>query len=117
MTAFLGMRMADPIPTYTRFVEEIRDRFPSLAYLHLVEPRFEGAEDVVPESETDSNDFLREIWKPKPFISAGGYTRSGGIERAESTGDLIAYGRYFIANVRLLLPCWIEQRLPINIVA
>jgi NADPH2 dehydrogenase len=93
------MRMADPVPTYRHLAQEIRARFPSFAYLHVIEPRTEGMDDVVPISETDSNDFLREIWAPKPFISAGGYTRSGGIERAEQTHDLIAYGRYFIANV------------------
>lgn len=97
-----GMRMINPIPTYSRLVEEIRDQFSSLAYLHLVEPRFEGADEVIPESETDSNDFLREIWRPRPFISAGGYTRSSGIEHAERTNDLIAYGRYFIANPDLV---------------
>ena len=46
------------------------------------------------------NDFLREIWAPRPFISAGGYKRPLAIETAEAKGDIIAFGRAFIANVR-----------------
>jgi NADPH2 dehydrogenase len=45
------------------------------------------------------NDFLREIWSPRPFISAGGYTRELAIDTAETKGDLIAVGRLFISNV------------------
>ncbi len=46
-----------------------------------------------------SNDFIREIWRPRPLISAGGYDRDLALQEAESTGDLIAFGRYFISNV------------------
>lgn len=35
------------------------------------------------------------------MISAGGYGRDEAIKAAESTGDLIAFGRLFISNVRL----------------
>lgn len=36
---------------------------------------------------------------PIPIISAGGYTSQTGQVAADNTGDLIAYGRAFIANV------------------
>ena len=52
-----------------------------------------------------SNDFLREIWQPRPFISAGGYTAELALEVAENKGDLIAAGRLFIANVRVQCSC------------
>ena len=48
-----------------------------------------------------SNDFLREIWSPRPLISAGGYTRELALEVAETKGDIIGVGRLFISNVRL----------------
>jgi NADPH2 dehydrogenase len=96
------MGMKDPIPTFSYIATQIRDRHPNFAYLHAIEPRVHGFEDR--ESlPNESNDFLRKIWAPKPFISAGGYGRSNGIERSEQTGDLIAYGRYFISNVRSTL--------------
>lgn len=51
-----------------------------------------------------SNDFIRKIWFPRPLISAGRYTRESAIARAEETGELTAFGRLFISNVRSLLP-------------
>ena len=46
-----------------------------------------------------SNDFIRDIWRPRPIISAGGYTRETALEVAETKGDLIAFGRLFIGTV------------------
>ena len=48
-----------------------------------------------------SNDFLREIWKPRPYIAAGGYARDTAFADADKHGDLIAFGRHFIPNVSL----------------
>lgn len=94
--------MADPKPTFSYVAIQLRDRYPALAYIHLVEPRVQGTETVkAGPPPGESNDFLREIWAPRPFISAGGYTRELGIDVAETKGDLIAYGRPFIANVSL----------------
>ena len=94
--------MADPKPTYSYLVSQLKQRFPALAYLHVIDPRvdtnwFDKEPDQV--SSTESNDFLRDIWAPKPFIRAGGFNRESGIEEAEK-GDLIAYGRWYMANVR-----------------
>ena len=46
-----------------------------------------------------SNDFVRKIWAPRPIISTGGYDRKLAMEVADNQGDLIAFGRSFIANV------------------
>jgi hypothetical protein len=48
--------------------------------------------------QIQSNDFIREIWQPRPLISAGAYNRDLAIRAAE-TGDLIAFGRAYIPNV------------------
>ncbi|KAI5886287.1 FMN-linked oxidoreductase, partial [Schizophyllum commune H4-8] len=111
---FQDMRMKDPAPQFTHFVTELRARHPDLAYLHLIEPRAEGymsrhAEDI---EAGESNDFLRAIWAPKPFISAGAYTRETAIKTAEEKGDIIAVGRYFISNPDLPLR-W-RQNLPLT---
>lgn len=50
-----------------------------------------------------SNDFLRKIWAPRALISAGRYTRDSALKRAAETGELTAFGRLFISNVRFVL--------------
>lgn len=93
------MRMTDPIPTFSYLVTRLRDLYPDLAFVHVIEPRVSGSNNVDVVSESDSNDFIRDIWRPRPLISAGGYTRATGIKTAEIKGDLIGYGRSFLANV------------------
>jgi len=102
--------MADPKPTFSYLVSEIKKAYPTLSYVHVVEPRVRGDDivDVVPEEE--SNDFIREIWigsekfsdsdpNARRLISAGGYTRALATEAADQRGEIIAFGRHFIANV------------------
>jgi NADPH2 dehydrogenase len=88
------MRMKDPIPQYTHFVRSVRTSHPNLAHLHVLQP---DRHTLSPEA---SNEFLRAIWKPKPLITGGEYTRETAIETAKEHGDLIAFGRLFIGNVR-----------------
>ncbi|KAF8206314.1 hypothetical protein K438DRAFT_1714667 [Mycena galopus ATCC 62051] len=88
--------MADPKPTYSYLVKEIRDRLPGFSYLHIIEDY-----DVLGSLEAVSNDFIREIWgNSRPLISAGGYSekRDRGFRVAEEKGNIIAYSRAFIAN-------------------
>ncbi len=96
------MGMDNPVPTFSHLILKIKERHPNLAYIHVVEPRISGpfTRDVVPPNE--SNDFIREIWAPRPLISAGAYTRESAMATADTKGDIIAFGRYFISNVRLL---------------
>ena len=96
----LEMRMPDPIPTFSALATRLRDSYPDLAFLHVVEPRIAGGlESTAPVDDEESNDFLREIWTPKPFITAGNYERNTALERADTKCDLIAFGRYYISNV------------------
>ncbi|KAJ7696765.1 hypothetical protein B0H17DRAFT_929054 [Mycena rosella] len=91
------MYFADPKPTYSHLVTQLRDRFPELAYLHVVEPRVDGAE-TVEIKDGYSNDFIRDIWGDRRLISAGGYTRETAIAAAEDKGDLVAFSRSYISN-------------------
>ncbi|KAJ3994556.1 hypothetical protein F5050DRAFT_462708 [Lentinula boryana] len=97
---FQNMRMPDPIPTFRYLVTKLKEELPGLAYLHLVEPRINGSKTEVVDNivHTDSNDFLRDIWRPRILISAGNYTRETGMRTADEKGDLIAFGRFFISN-------------------
>lgn len=98
------MRMSDPIPTFSHLVSSILEAHPQLAYIHVIEPRINGPSDrtdTIPVKE--SNDFIRDLVRKlgdgTKFIGAGGYTREEGISRADEAGDLVAYGRAFLANV------------------
>ncbi|KAI5892083.1 FMN-linked oxidoreductase [Schizophyllum commune H4-8] len=99
-SAFQDMRMADPIPQFSYFVKELKSRHPEFAYIHVVEPRVHGPETVNEKDieAREQNNFLREIWSPRPYISAGAYTRDLALKTAEEKGDLIAFGRYYISN-------------------
>ncbi|KAI5886274.1 FMN-linked oxidoreductase [Schizophyllum commune H4-8] len=102
---FQDMRMADPLPQFSYFANELKTRHPDLSYLHLVEPRAQGFAILRDEDleARESNDFLRKLWAPKPLITAGAYTRELAIKTAEEKGDIIAVGRYFISNPDLPL--------------
>ncbi|KZT25955.1 FMN-linked oxidoreductase [Neolentinus lepideus HHB14362 ss-1] len=95
-----GIRMQDPRPTFAHFVSKLCALHPGLAYLHVVEPRVSNllTAEEGPLSESDSNDFIRNIWAPLPLISAGGYSRESATEATEKCDYLIAFGRTYIAN-------------------
>lgn len=40
--------MDNPIPTFTYFVQQIAEKHPNLAFIHVVEPRVSGSDDRVP---------------------------------------------------------------------
>ncbi|KAF7329451.1 hypothetical protein MKEN_00207200 [Mycena kentingensis (nom. inval.)] len=79
----------NPIPTFSYIASSLAAAQPKLSYLHVVEPRAIGDNvlDAPEHSETDSNDFIRDIWTPsgsgRVLISAGGYTRQTALARAE----------------------------------
>ncbi|KAI0742943.1 NADH:flavin oxidoreductase/NADH oxidase [Daedaleopsis nitida] len=109
-STFQDIRMEDPVPTFTYLVSQIVERYPDLAYLHVVEPGLSGSEDIDARNG-ESNDFLRKLWRPRPLISAGRYTRESAMQRADETGELIAFGRRFISNPDL--PLRLRKNLPL----
>lgn len=92
--------MDNPIPQFEYFVSQLKDRHPDFAYLHLIEPRISGIDARQPEPR-ESNNFIRDIWAPKQIIAAGGYSRKDALEVVEQHNCLVAFGRWFISNVRL----------------
>jgi NADPH2 dehydrogenase len=101
------MREKDPIPTFSYLIQQLHDRFPSLAYLHLVEPRIKGDNDAkakgADDSQGDSNDFACTIWGERPLIVAGGFNPKTATDKVEKDGGLVAFGRWYISNVSILL--------------
>ncbi|KAJ7615552.1 FMN-linked oxidoreductase [Roridomyces roridus] len=97
---FQGMLMDDPLPTFTYAVRSLL-RYPDLAFIHIVEPRISGAMplELNERNAAQSNDFIRDLWRGRTLISAGGYTRETALERAEEEeNELVAFGRHFLAN-------------------
>ncbi|KAJ7817232.1 hypothetical protein B0H13DRAFT_2379797 [Mycena leptocephala] len=74
---------------------------PKPIYAHLITELY-GDGTSTTMQEHHSNTFLHEIWRNRPFISAGGYTYASGIAAAQEKGDLIACTRPYIANMSFL---------------
>lgn len=96
--------MLDPIPTFAYLITKLRERHPDLAFLHAIQPRIIGNDDTYtdePWTSTvrPSNQFIRELWAPRPLILAGGFSASTALAAAEEHDDLVAFGRYYISNV------------------
>ncbi|KAA1472895.1 FMN-linked oxidoreductase, partial [Dentipellis sp. KUC8613] len=114
--SFYELEMADPKPTYKYFVEQVRNQFPDLAYIHTVEPRMEGAADTFQELNDEvgsGNDFLRQIWSPRPFIASGGFRpETAKFDAEKYEHDLVAIARYYLSNPDL--PRRIREGLPLT---
>jgi 2,4-dienoyl-CoA reductase-like NADH-dependent reductase (Old Yellow Enzyme family) len=85
------------VETWSHLTSEIQKKHPNLAYLHFIEAR----SDVMTEAlnTVDTLEPYRQIWTG-PFISSGGFSTNieHALDTADKTGNLIAFGRTFIAN-------------------
>ncbi|KAJ7633123.1 NADH:flavin oxidoreductase/NADH oxidase [Roridomyces roridus] len=112
---FAGMGMADPVPTFSHVISEIRRLHPKLAYLHLIEPRInaDSTAETTAENAAQSNEVFFDLWGDRPLIVAGGHTRESAMKlAAERENVLVAFGRHFLANPDL--PLRLEKNLPLN---
>jgi 2,4-dienoyl-CoA reductase-like NADH-dependent reductase (Old Yellow Enzyme family) len=93
-----GMHDDTPVETWGYLTSQLQKNHPDLAYVHFIEARSDFSSD----SKINTVDTLtpyRKIWKG-PFITAGGFSTAvqHGVDLAERTGNLVAFGRAFIAN-------------------
>lgn len=92
---FNSMSDSNPKALFS-YVAETLNRY-GLAYLHLVEPRADESYSSQEEPELSCK-YFRSIYKGT-IISAGGYDRELAEETiAAGNADLIAFGRFYIAN-------------------
>lgn len=90
------MSDSDPHATFG-YVARKLDAF-KLAYLHIVEPRIRGNEDVETDSSAVSTKDIRRLFSGT-IVAAGGFTRDSAEEiLAAGHADLVAFGRMFISN-------------------
>jgi 2,4-dienoyl-CoA reductase-like NADH-dependent reductase (Old Yellow Enzyme family) len=101
-SGFQDMKDETPYETWGYLTKSLQDKHPNLAYVHFVEPRTSMMGEKNADTP-DSLDTFRKAWKGS-FISAGGYTydKDLAFDTAEKTGNLIAFGRQFIANPDLV---------------
>ncbi|KAF6746161.1 NADH:flavin oxidoreductase/NADH oxidase [Ephemerocybe angulata] len=111
---FQDMRMDDPKPQFSHFISNVVASHPKLAYLHVVEPgsgQYRTNPKFPTRGDEESNDFLREIWAPRPFMSCGEHTRETALRFAEK-GDIVAFGQLFISNPDL--PYRLQHDIPVT---
>ena len=107
-----GMKMADPVPQFSYFVEQLRDL--KLSYLHLIESRVINNVDC---EKGGSNKVFLDIWgKTSPVLVAGGY-KPENVEAAVEKDYrdytvAVVFGRHFLANPDL--PFRLRHALPLN---
>ncbi|KAI0779323.1 NADH:flavin oxidoreductase/NADH oxidase [Fomes fomentarius] len=106
---YQDMRMDNPVPTFSYLVENIKEKHPDFAYIHVVSPFGLGSKG--PEDPAQ-NDFIYDIWKPRPLITTGGYDRDLALKVAEETGQLIGFARAFSANPDL--PFRFQKNIPLQ---
>ena len=94
-----GVEHEDPRPTFGFVARTIQERHADIAFIQVLEPCIAGA-DAREVKEGESNDFLREVWKGKPYIAGGGFNRESAIKHAkEYESSLVSLGRWYTSNV------------------
>lgn len=112
MGRFIGMGDDTPELTFGHIARRLGER--GLAYLHLVEPTTLGVEtDTNYDPRWDAIILLMRKIYPGKLLLAGGYDKlSASRALAEGRGDVIAFGKLFIANPDL--PHRLKIGAPLN---
>lgn len=105
-----SMSDSDPAATFG-FVTSELDHL-SIAYLHLVEPRIKGIEEVSKGQAPIAAQHLRQKFS-RTLIAVGGFNpHSAETIVTAGDADLVAFGRHFISNPDL--PERLRHGLPLN---
>ncbi|KAL1792238.1 hypothetical protein ACET3X_009989 [Alternaria dauci] len=96
---FQGMGMRDPIPQFSDLITKLGQL--KLAYLHLVEARIRGTEEIETPETPETLDFAYDLWD-RTFLINGGYKvdsaqRLVDVERPDKD-IVVVFGRYFIST-------------------
>src|ERR1700758_208721 len=105
-----SMSDSDPAATFGYVATEL-DRL-GIAYLHVVEPRIKGIEEIVKGQAPIAAQHLRRKFS-RTLIAAGGFTgESAAAVVASGDADFVAFGRHFISNPDL--PERLRRNLPLS---
>ncbi|CAE6363050.1 unnamed protein product [Rhizoctonia solani] len=102
------MGMRNPIPTYTHIISGLVQKHSELAYIHMIEPGINSADDgttqELDEGVDASNNFAFQIWSPRTYLTGGGYNHKSAPKTADKLENTaIVIGRLFISNPDLPL--------------
>jgi N-ethylmaleimide reductase len=101
---------SNPEATFEYFARRLNER--GIAYLHVIEPRIKGTEEIEMGRPAVASAFLREFFKG-PIIAAGGFDRTGAEDIVKAgDADLVAFGRLFSSNPDL--PERLHRNLPLT---
>ncbi|KAK8060535.1 hypothetical protein PG996_010465 [Apiospora saccharicola] len=92
-STFQGMGMVDPIPQFSDVVLKAKDL--NLAFIHLIEARVSGFDDVAQETRGQNMEFAYNLWRDGTFLAAG-----------------VMFGRHFTSNPDLVFK--IKHGLPLT---
>lgn len=105
-----SMSDSDPAATFGYVTTELDRR--GIAYLHVVEPRIKGIEEIAKGQAPVAAQHLRPKFS-RTLIAAGGFAPdSAEAVVAAGDADLVAFGRHFISNPDL--PERLRHGLPLN---
>lgn len=105
-----SMSDSNPQATFGYVTEQLDRR--KIAYLHVIEPRIKGIELIAEGQAPVAPEQLRRKFS-RTLIAAGGFTRETAVAIiAAGNADLVAFGRFFIANPDL--PERFRRGLPLN---
>ncbi|MFJ3484394.1 alkene reductase [Pseudomonas sp. NPDC090202] len=101
---------SNPQATFEYYVRRLNEY--GLAYLHVIEPRIKGTDEIEPDQPPVAAAFLRPFFDG-PIIAAGGFDRAGAEAILQSgAADLVAFGRHFSSNPDL--PERLRHDLPLT---
>ena len=109
-THFNGMSDSDPQQLFS-YLASALNRY-SLAWLHIIEPRINGSTEIQEGLPPVAAASVRKLFTSR-IIAAGGFDAAEAeaiLERGDT--DLVAFGRFFIANPDL--PHRLRESLPLN---
>jgi N-ethylmaleimide reductase len=105
-----SMSDSDPARTFGYVASKLDGL--GIAYLHVVEPRIKGIEQVAKDQAPTAARQLRQKFN-RTLIAAGGFTgESAAALVAAGDADLVAFGRHFISNPDL--PERLRRNLPLT---
>lgn len=109
---FNSMSDSNPTSLFTYLFERLNILYPELAYLHLTD--YNKNRDSTEKGNDDEVEKLRIHWKGKCILNFNKMSRERAIKLIEERkGDLIAFGRDFLANPDL--PIRLAMNYPLNI--
>ncbi|KAI0677543.1 NADH:flavin oxidoreductase/NADH oxidase [Trametes maxima] len=106
---YQDMRMDNAEVQFSYLMEQLKQKYPDLAYVHSVTSA--GPFGKGPKNP-GNEDLIYKLWTPRPVITTGSYDRASALKTAQETGQLIGFGRAFLANPDL--PFRLLHDIPLN---